>query len=191
MLITCSHDKTARLWDTDSGRCLHVLTPHTEPVTSCAWAADGQSFVTGSMDGDIIVWDLNATSLHKWQGSRIFDLEITPDGQRLVAICTQKRVHIYNFITRLKECEIEMESALTSISVSKDSRYIIMNMTTEEVQIWDLATMEPVRKFRGHRQGDFIIKSCFGGNEENFVVSGSEGMPFVLKRIFLHLVTFG
>lgn len=31
------------------------------------------------------------------------------------------------------------------------------------------------RKFTGQRQGQHIIRSCFGGVDGNFVVSGSEG----------------
>jgi WD40 repeat protein len=46
----------------------------------------------------------------------------------------------------------------------------------KEIQLWDLNTVRMTRKFTGQRQGKDIIRSCFGGAEHTFVVSGSEGM---------------
>jgi hypothetical protein len=40
-------------------------------------------------------------------------------------------------------------------------------------------TVEPhlrfLRKFTGHVQGRFLIRSCFGAPKDRFVLSGSEG----------------
>ena len=37
------------------------------------------------------------------------------------------------------------------------------------------ALLERRRRFKGQKQGEFIIRSSFGGAAENFVLSGSEG----------------
>lgn len=42
--------------------------------------------------------------------------------------------------------------------------------------MWDLDQPRMTRKFTGQKQGKHIIKCCFGGIDDNFVVSGSEGM---------------
>ncbi|KAI5838083.1 WD40-repeat-containing domain protein, partial [Morchella snyderi] len=175
-LLSCSTDSKAKLWDTGTGECIWTSSGHSDWVSCCAWAPDGQTVVTGSVDREMIVWDLEGKEVYRWTGSRVYDLVITPNGRRLAAICTQKKLHVYNFVTREKEYEIQMVSELTCISVSKDSRYILMNMGTglQEVHLMDLATAEVVRKFTGQKQKEFMIRSCFGGADENFVVSGSE-----------------
>lgn len=151
---------------------------HGDWVSSCAWAPDGKTFVTGSVDKEMILWNLHGENIYRWSGARIYDLVITPDGKRLAAICTQKTLHVYNFVTREKEYERDMACQLTCISVSKDSRYILINMGlgAQELRLLDIETGADVRQFSGQIQADFIIRNCFGGADENFVVSGSEGL---------------
>lgn len=88
---------------------------------------------------------------------------------------------MYNFETHDEEYCLPLRSKVTSVSVSKDSKYILINMAEGQIQLVDLETTEVVRRFRGQKQGEFVIRSGFGGAAENFVVSGSEGKPTVQK----------
>ena len=58
-VATCSNDTTVRLWDVGTGNCVKVLTEHTGPVVGVC-TVDGK-LVSGSADGNIIVWDLQKT----------------------------------------------------------------------------------------------------------------------------------
>lgn len=57
LLATGSGDKTARIWDTDTGTPLHTLKGHTGWVLGVAWAPDGSRLASCSMDGSVRVWD--------------------------------------------------------------------------------------------------------------------------------------
>ena len=50
------------------------------------------------------------------------------------------------------------------------------------VHLWDLTDKCLVRKFRGVTQGFFTIHSCFGGINQDFVASGSEGETVIACR---------
>jgi WD40 repeat protein len=64
---------------------------------------------------------------------------------------------------------------ITSLSLSADSRYITVNLSSQEIHLWDLKKKVLVQHYRGHKQGRFVIRSCFGGANQAFVASGSEG----------------
>ncbi|KAH8702015.1 WD domain protein [Talaromyces proteolyticus] len=179
-LITCSRDNRAKLWDIETGRCLFTTEPFSEPVTAAAWAPDGESFVTASLDAkaQLCHWGLRShhhLPLYTWPGGfRVQDCAITPDGSRLIAADVTGKLYVYNFETHAEEYCLPFKSKITSVSVSKDSKFVLINMAEGQIQLIDLDTTEVVRRFRGQKQGEYVIRSSFGGAAENFIVSGSE-----------------
>jgi WD40 repeat protein len=56
-LVSGLSDKTARFWDTATGKPLAELSGHTEKILAAAWSNDGKLFATGSSDMTAKVWD--------------------------------------------------------------------------------------------------------------------------------------
>lgn len=164
-----------------SGQIILNIHHHSQPVTTASWAPDGESFVTGSLDkqSQLCLWDMNGESSYSWATDyRIQDCAISPDGQRLVTISNGRQIFVYNFVTREEVYSILLKTDMTSLSISRDSRYMLINMADNEVQLIDIETAEIVRRFLGQKQGEFVIRSSFGGADENLIISGSEGSSF-------------
>jgi len=105
----------------------------------------------------------------------MFDLAITPDGSKMIAICNEKKLHVYNINDDFREAlSFQMDKNMTSIVASNDSKYVLINSMAQEVHLWDIEKFHLVRKFVGQTQEKFMIRSCFGGPDQNFVLSGSE-----------------
>lgn len=175
-----------------TGEIIRTLSRFGEPVSSCVWAVDGQTFVTGCLDKErnLCQWNLNGEMVYDWGRShRIQDLAVSPNGNRLVAMDNEDHIHVYNFVTRELEYEMDMKVKLSSISISANSRYLLVNKTDGEARMLDLDTREPYREFAsGNKGGKFVIRSAFGGANESFVITGSEGTFEQFNKDIFHLL---
>ena len=48
-MLTASSDKTARLWDPETGECKQILEGHTDEIFSCAFNYEGNTIITGKI----------------------------------------------------------------------------------------------------------------------------------------------
>ena len=59
-------DKTVmccRLWNGETGECLHHLTQHTQPVYSVAFSPNGELLASGSFDKNLHMWSVTSGKL--------------------------------------------------------------------------------------------------------------------------------
>ncbi len=60
LLITASHDKTARIWRAQRAQCIHTLTGHTKWVSGAEFSPNGRYVLTSSYDGSDIIWEVSS-----------------------------------------------------------------------------------------------------------------------------------
>jgi WD domain, G-beta repeat len=61
-IVTASHDKTARLWDAETGKPIGEIKGHEHIVMSAAFSPDGKRVVTASFDKTARLWDILPTT---------------------------------------------------------------------------------------------------------------------------------
>ncbi|OAA66082.1 WD domain protein [Cordyceps fumosorosea ARSEF 2679] len=177
MLVTCSQDRFARLWDARSGALIKALPSFDQPVSGCLWAADSRSFVLGGLSRShgLCTFLVHGDEIQEWDREhRVQDLALSPDGRWLVALDDQNTFHVYNAKTREFIYSHELKARPTSVSISEDSKHMLLNKHDGEAQLIEIETRVHKQKFLGHTGGQFLIRSSFGGANEGFVVSGSE-----------------
>ncbi|KAH9833011.1 WD40 repeat-like protein [Rhodofomes roseus] len=206
-ILLTSAEHFIKLWNTRTGLCVRSLEAHTDVVTALAWLPDGSGFISGGLDRKIILWDADGKQRDSWGQSpiRVTDLTVTPDFTRLVAVgmydvpasgpgvtatpengnqsgagrSAENRVIVYDLLTKQPQLFIPVDGELTSVEVSDDSRYALINRAPEanapcEIHLWDLESERVARRYLGHKQSKHVIRSCFGGVDGTFVASGSE-----------------
>ncbi|ORX92061.1 WD repeat-containing protein-like protein [Clohesyomyces aquaticus] len=187
-IITCcaQQECSARIWDVQTGQCITTISEFTYPCTTAGWAPDGNTVVIGSQDTKygLAVWDTDGNIVHRWTDDqlRVNDLAISPDGHRLVVLL-ESRILVYDFMSYEKICEWLLDDIkLTSVTISQDSQHMLISMNENKIKLMEIDTGEVVQKYSGQVQTQFIIRSSFGGANENFVVSGSEDSRIYIWR---------
>ncbi|KYR01089.1 WD repeat protein [Tieghemostelium lacteum] len=115
--------------------------------------------------------------LTSWCIARVNDLSVTRDGSQFIVICQEKKIRIYDIDTTSGNSPICIPEtdAITSMELSNDGHTALINISaSQEIHLWDLDKKTIIQKYRGQKQGRFVIRSCFGGADEAFVLSGSE-----------------
>ncbi|KAI3806108.1 hypothetical protein L1987_22000 [Smallanthus sonchifolius] len=179
MLLTCGNSEVLRLWDVETGTCKHTFGDNDFLVSSCAWFPGSTRLVCGSSDPKkgICMWDCEGNELKAWRGIRmpkISDIAVTPNGEYLISIFSDRDIRILN-VGMNTERVISEEHPITSLSVSGDSKYLIVSLNSQEIHMWDVeGCLEKPLRYKGHRQHKYVIRSCFGGANGMFIASGSE-----------------
>lgn len=121
--------------------------------------------------------DCDGNEIKAWRGTRmpkVLDLAVTPDGEHLISVFSDKDIRIFNLVTNAERV-ISEEHPITSLSVSINSKFFIVNLNSQEIHLWDVAgKWEKALRYKGHKQHKYVIRSCFGGLNSSFIASGSE-----------------
>lgn len=122
--------------------------------------------------------------------NRVNDICITPNGKILISANDNKQVAFYsipNFknveSSTRKLCTLKLVGRLTSCAVSNDGKYLLLSLSPDELQVWNIEDLQHDRKpflykkLIGHKHVSYMIRSSFGYNfngEEQLAVSGGD-----------------
>ncbi|KAL8150645.1 hypothetical protein V2J09_020453 [Rumex salicifolius] len=176
-LLTCGLEDVVRRWDINSGECLQVYEKQGLGLVSCEWFPDGEGVISGVTDKSICFWDLDGIELEWWKGQRtlkISDMAITSDGKKILTICRDSTIVMVDREAKF-ETLIEEDQVITSFSLSKDNRFLLIDLLNQEIHLWSIEDgPKVISKYKGHKRSRFLLHSCFGGFEQSFIASGSE-----------------
>src|SRR5262249_22307325 len=86
--VSASSDRTVRLWETATGRCLHVFEGHTDEVFAAAFHPDGTRIASAGRDRAVWLWDQESyQEVARLPGhtSYVWSLAFSPDRKTLVS----------------------------------------------------------------------------------------------------------
>jgi WD40 repeat protein len=152
-VLTASNDRTAKLWETKTGREIRTFKGHSSGVNSVDSSPDGKFIVTGSSDGSAKLWDVVTGrefralgSSDSFQGNLSFDsfmasvnsVSFSPDGNYVV-IGTNAGVKLWDVKTGSLLRSFS-GSMILSISFSPDSRYVLVAGADRTARLLDVKT---------------------------------------------------
>jgi WD40 repeat protein len=97
-VISCSKDRSLRLWDKNTGDCLKILLGHHAPVNAVQWKDN--RIVSGSGDRTIKIWDLDTGKCLKTLAAHVRGVACLEfDGDHIVSGSSDQTIKVWNAIT--------------------------------------------------------------------------------------------
>ncbi|GAA5814055.1 hypothetical protein MFLAVUS_007545 [Mucor flavus] len=149
ILITGSYDKSAIVWNLETGKVLRRLEGHARAVRTLQF--DDTKLVTGSMDNTLRIWNYQT-------GKCIRTLEGHTDGvvhlnfncRILASGSADATIKIWNFQTGECFTLTGHTKAVNHVSIHKDSTTLVSSSDDGSIRIWDLERRCCARVLNGH-----------------------------------------
>eukprot|EP00928_Gymnodinium_smaydae_P050208 TRINITY_DN337_c0_g1_i1.p1 TRINITY_DN337_c0_g1~~TRINITY_DN337_c0_g1_i1.p1 ORF type:complete len:367 (-),score=61.89 TRINITY_DN337_c0_g1_i1:72-1007(-) len=98
-IVTASTDRTARVWNAESGECEKTLVGHTDAVFSACFGPDGKYIATASEDKTARIW--SSVSGKCWRElvghkDSVYTVEFSPDNRLLVSASADNTARVWN-----------------------------------------------------------------------------------------------
>lgn len=139
-LATAGRDRSARLWDLESG-LEAVRMAHSGPVSRLAFSPDGRLLATVTDVGTVRVWEVPSGAelfrMGNGSGSTIQTLAFSPDGQRLAIGDWNGQIHIWTLKSALETARLWHEDDVELVAISPDGRWIATATDDNKVHLWD------------------------------------------------------
>ena len=174
-VVTASEDKTARVWDADTGKPMGEPMTHGKQVSSASFSPDGKRVVTASEDKTARVWDAHTgkpMGEPMTHGKQVSSASFSPDGQRVVTASYDKTARVWDADTGKPVGEpMTHGEAIDSASFSPDGKRVV-TASEDKARIWDADTGKPVGEPMTH--GEVVYSASFSPEGQRVVTASSD-----------------
>lgn len=174
--LSCSNDKSAILWDVESGKILRRFR-NLAPFTSiCYGGPECSTALVGSVDGTVRIYDLRA--LNAWE-----PIQSLVEARDSITCCKTFKHFIFStsldkgfrtYDLRKGSLTIDtLHKPLNHISVSQDGNTILVSCVRGSPVLLDRMEAKILNEYEGNENKLFKIESTFV-LDDSCVASGSE-----------------
>ncbi|NOS71586.1 MAG: hypothetical protein HOP33_16880 [Verrucomicrobia bacterium] len=180
-IVTASEDRTARVWDAQTGRPLTELMKHGSGVRAAQFSPDGKRIVTVARDGTARVWDAQTgqslTEPMK-HGSGVASAEFSADGKRIVTAAYDNTARVWNAQTgQLLEDPALHGRPPGFKQFSPDGKRMVSSSSGRIARVWDAQTGRPLTEPMKH--GVSVSTAQFSPDGERILTASGDHAAYV------------
>ncbi|KAL5818722.1 hypothetical protein ACOSQ4_022564 [Xanthoceras sorbifolium] len=188
-LLSCSMDKTVRLWQVGCDQCLNVF-QHSNFVTCVQFnPIDDNYFVSGSIDGKVRIWGVPQNRVVDWADVRnvISAVCYQPDGKGFVVGSITGTCRFYDSSGNELQLETEVHfqdrkkssgNKITGIQFSLEEPQRVM-ITSEDSKLRILEGVDVIRKFKGLPKSGSQMSASFTTTGKHIISVGEDCRVYV------------
>ncbi|GHU75042.1 hypothetical protein AGMMS49992_18190 [Clostridia bacterium] len=140
-ILTSSKDKTARIWDAETGKMLTVFKGHKGEINSACISKSGDYVLTGSTDASIKVWNAKTGKVER----TIYGKKKTPlrsamsyDGTKF-ASASHDAIRVWDISTGFLLSQFTLSDDFANVLMfSRDAKKMLTASYDRSVRIWDI-----------------------------------------------------
>jgi WD40 repeat protein/serine/threonine protein kinase len=152
--VSTSKDRTLKVWDMPSGRCVETLRGHEGSVWAVWLTEDGGYALTGGQDRTMRFWDLSSgRCLRTFHGHRgaVWSVTLTSDRRHAWSASWDRTLRLWEVATgRCLRILKGHEAEVNRILLSPDERLALSASWDGTVGVWDTATGKWRQLLKGH-----------------------------------------
>ncbi len=167
-LLSGSADKTIKLWEVETGRCLQTYRGHQGAVLSVQFSTDRQQALSASADQTVRLWDLaTGQILQTLTGFQDLAAAIfLPDRQQILTVSAVlqlwdgQRGEVVKTLTA-------QGASFASVALLQ-ANLVLSGGTDRLIRLWDLTTGRCLRTFEGH---ELEVQALCASQENHYALS--------------------
>jgi WD40 repeat protein len=158
-VVTASWDRTANMYDAETGALLSTLTGHDQELTNVCGHASQKLIMTSSKDTTFRLWDLRDTSMkvNVFQGhTQQVTTAVFAGGDNLVSGSDDRTVKVWDLKNmRSPMTTIRTDSPVNRLSVSLSQSLIAIPQDNRHIHLYDMNGVRygrPTKLNKGHNR---------------------------------------
>jgi DNA-binding beta-propeller fold protein YncE len=168
-VAAAASDRTARVWDAETGMLLFAADKHLGPVRSVGFSPDGARIVTGCEDGNARLWDAKGqflAMLERDSGRTVIGpaketglpghkgavraAEFNKDGKSLVTGSDDKTARVWDSSSKCRAILKGHDGPVVAVGFSPDGKRVVTASEDGTARVWEAATGKQLAAFPGH-----------------------------------------
>lgn len=156
-LLSCSADKTIRLWSLETFSTLVIYKAHDHPVWDVAWGPFGHYFLSGSHDTTARLWSTDHVAPLRMFAGHDQDVDCVawhPNNAYIFTGSSDKTVRMWDVSRGTPVRMLTGHTAnITSVSCAPNGKILASADDSGSIILWNLSQGRRIKRMRGHGRG--------------------------------------